>query len=284
MDMTINDTLHEQLSAVGLGYVTLEVPPRPAEELRSPEALARAADEVPFIEPERRATGRHVSVLYAEILGATVVEPPREVPPSVLAARQLLYTDEQEKEPTRAYKTYLTYKQAYDAARAAGKSADAEWRKLQTAQPGRIEAALATLSSFHQGDLSVAFASAQKAFAAGRRTGDQGPYSVCNAIPPRFWEPPLEDEDLGDEEERPFTRVMLERPWLRVALLSRAGWSVPGRAAEAYSNGRGDGSNTGLLALIPIAIFIGWQEDGTPLIIGWDNLIVPPCPPRLHPP
>ncbi|MBM7117008.1 hypothetical protein [Archangium primigenium] len=281
--MTSIDTLYEQLSEVGLGYVTLEVPPRPAEELQAPEALARAADEVPRFEPERRATGRTVSALYAEILGATVVEPPREVPPHVASAREFLYTDAAEHVPTRAYQTYLTYKQAYDAARAAGRSGEAEWRKLQTAQPGRIEAALATLSSFHQGDVSVAFASAQKAFAAGQRQGEAGPYLVCNALPPHFWAPRPDAEDTG-EEERPFTRVLLERPWLRMALLSRGGWSVPGRAVEAYSNGRGDDSNTGLLALIPIALFIGWQDDGTPLILGWDNLIVPPCPPRADPP
>ncbi|MFY0576295.1 hypothetical protein ACN28S_19770 [Cystobacter fuscus] len=223
------DSLYEQLSETGLGYVTLEVPPRPATELQTPEALARAADEVPALDPERRSTGRLISVLYAELLGATVVEPPREVPPSVTAARQLLYTDDNESVPTRAYKTYLAYKQAYDEARAAGRTGEAEWRKLQTAQPGRIEAALATLSSFHQGDLSVAFASAQKAFAAGQREGEEGPYFVCNAIPPRFWLPPSGQEDTGGEEARPFMRVMLERPWLRMALLGRDGWSVPGR-------------------------------------------------------
>ncbi|WP_224363938.1 hypothetical protein [Hyalangium versicolor] len=278
--MASQDVLQQQLSETGLGYVTLEVPPRPAVELQSPEALARVADEVPYLEPERRSTGRSVAALYAEILGAMVVEPPREQPPAVIAARQMLYTDESESVPSRAYKTYLSYKQAYDEARAAGKTGDAEWRKLQTAQPGRIEAALATLSSFHQGDLSVAFASAKKAFAAGQRDGEGGAYFVCHATPPNFWVTSPAQEESGDAQDRTSMRVMLERPWLRVALLSRDGWSVPGREVGAYSNGRADGSNSGLLALIPIAFFIGWQVDGTPVIIGWDNLIVPPCPPR----
>lgn len=286
MTDTEMDMLRQQLAVGGGGgYITLEVPPRPAAELNTPEALSRAADEVPYIEPERRSTGRRVSDLYAEILGATVVEPPREEPPAVIAARHLLYTDDTEKVPTREYKAYLDAKQAYDAARAAGKSGDAEWRKLQTTQPGRFEAALATIATFRQGGLVAAFASAQAAFAAGQRPGVDGPYVVCNPIPREFSTAlPPESYDTSGEPGLAFMRVMLDRPWLRLALLTRAGWSVPGRGAGAYSNGRADASNTGLLALVPIALFIGWDEEGTPVILAWENLVLPFCPPQSVPP
>jgi hypothetical protein len=49
------------------------------------------------------------------------------------------------------------------------------------------------------------------------------------------------------------SRVGIFRPWLDQTLLSLAGWSVPGRAQGAYSNGRLDASNTGVFSLIPTA-------------------------------
>jgi hypothetical protein len=278
--MADTDTLREQLSAIGQGYVTVEVPPRPAADLSTPEALARAADEVPYLEPQRRSTGRSVAELYAEILGAAVVDPAREEPKDVADARRLLYADEGGQVPTPGYRTYLHYKQLFDAARAAGQAGDAEWRALQTAQPGRIEAALATLAQHRQRDLGNAFAAAQTAFAAGQREGASGQYPICNATPARFWELEAWQYDTDHAEDRLPVRVMLDRPWLRLALLGRDGWWVPGRTAAAYSNGRADESNRGLWAIVPTALFVGWDEDETPVIVAWDNLAVPRCPPR----
>lgn len=275
------ETIREQLSATGRGYVTLEVPPRPAADLAAPEALARAADEVPAIEPTRRPTGRGVAAMYAEILEARVVEPGPEEPAAVATARRLLYTDAGESVPTRAHKAYLDLKHAFDAERAAGRTGDTEWRALQSAQPGRIEAAMATLSQHPQSALRAAFSAARAAFDAGRREGTVGRYHVCNATPSAFWaaKPGPHDTSIA-QVGRPLMRVLLERPWLRLALLGRDGWSVPGREAGAYSNGRADKSNVGLLALVPITLFIGWDEHETPLIVAWDNLVVPRCPQR----
>lgn len=277
--MTNIGIAHEQLSALAQGYLTIEVPPRPATDLSSPEALARAADEVPYIEPERRSTGRSVAALYSEILGATIVESATEKPPEVVAARRLLFADESRQVPTRLYNMYINYKTALDAARASGRTGEIEWRRFQTAQPGRVEDALAILAQHHERGLDAAFAAAREAFAAGQRDGLYGRYHTCNATPPNFWAP-HGAQDMGNAESRSPVRVMLERPWLRFALLSREGWRVPGREAGAYSNGRTDASNTGLLALIPVALFIGWEQDETPTIVAWDNLVVPPCPPR----
>lgn len=276
------DTLREQLSTIAQGYITVEDPPRPATDLSSPEALARAADEVPYLEPLRRATGRSVSELYGEILGAAIVDPAPE-PWNVTDARRLLYSDDADQVPTPLYATYLHYKQLYDAARAAGQSGEAEWKALQTAQPGRIEAALATISQFRQRDLNTAFAAARDAFVAGQREGELGQYLICNAIPARFWELEASQFDTDDAEDRLPVRVILERPWLRPPLLRRDGWWVPGRAAEAYSNGRADESNHGLWAVVPGALFIGWNEDEAPVIVAWDNVAVPRCPPRSAP-
>jgi len=281
--MTDTDTLREQLSAIGQGYITLEVPPRPAADLSTPEALARAADEVPYLEPVRRATGRSVANLYGEILGAAIVDPVPE-PKNVTDARRLLYADAGDQVPTPLYKTYLHYKQLYDAARAAGQSGDAEWRALQTAQPGRIEAALATISQYRQRDLGTAFAGAREAFAAGQREDVLGRYLICNATPARFWELEAWQFDTDDGDDCLPVRVLLERPWLRFALLRRDGWWVPGREAAAYSNGRADETNHGLLAVVPGALFIEWDDNETPMIVGWDNLAVPRCPPRNAPP
>lgn len=281
--MADTNTLREQLSAIGQGYITVEVPPRPAEDLSTPEALARAADEVPHLEPQRRATGRSVAELYAEILGAAVVAPAPE-PREVTDARRLLYADAEGQVPTPLYRAYLHYKQLYDAARAAGQSGDAEWRALQTAQPGRIEAALAVIAQYRQRDLGTGFAAAREAFVAGQREGSFGRYQICNATPARFWELEAWQYDTDNGEDRLPVRVLLERPWLRLALLRRDGWWVPGRAAAAYSNGRADESNHGLWAIVPTALFVGWDEDETPVIVGWDNLAVPRCPPRDAPP
>jgi hypothetical protein len=277
--MTDIGIVREQLSTLAQGYVTIEVPPRPAADLSTPEALARAADEVPYIEPERRSTGRSVASLYSEVLGATIVASASEAPPEVAAAQRLLFADESGRVPTRLYNMYINYKTALDAARASGRTGEIEWRKLQTAQPGRVEEALAILAQHRERGLDAAFATAREAFAAGQRDGLYGRYHACNATPRNFWAT-QGAQDMGSAEPRSPVRVMLERPWLRFALLSREGWRVPGREAGAYSNGRADASNTGLLALVPVALFIGWEQDGTPVIVAWDNLVVPPCPPR----
>jgi len=276
------DTLRDQLSTIAQGYITVEDPPRPAADLSTPEALARAADEVPYLEPLRRATGRSVAELYEEILGTAVVGPVPE-PKNVTDARHLLYSDDADQVPTPLYATYRHYKQLYDAARAAGQSGEAEWRALQTAQPGRIEAALATISQFRQRDLNTALAAAREAVIAGQREGELGRYLICNATPARFWELEASQFDTEDAEDRLPVRVILERPWLRTPLLRRDGWWVPGRAAGAYSNGRADESNHGLWAVVPSALFIGWDEDEAPVIIAWDNVAVPRCPPLSAP-
>lgn len=276
------DMLREQLSATVQGYVTLEVPPRPAADLRTPEALARAADEVPHLEAVRRSTGRSLAALYAEILGAAVVAPDaaHKNAEALAAAWRLLFSDDSGRVPTRAYRNYLKYKQAFDAARAAGRDAQAEWTALQTAQPGRIEAALATLSQNSQADLGAAFVAARVSLLAGQREGADGPYHICKATPANFWEPEPQQHVTSSAQDRPLMRVMLDRPWLHLALLSRDGWAVPGQQAGAYSNGRADDSNTGLLALVPVAFFVAWTEGGAAEIVAWENLVLPPCPLR----
>lgn len=281
--MPDTDTLREQLSAISQGYITLEVPPRPADELSSPEALARAADEVPYLEPRRRATGRSVAALYGEILGSAIVVPVAD-PKEVTNARRLLYADDGDQAPTPLYAAYRYYKQQYDAARAAGKAGEAESRAMQSAQPGRVEAALAVIAQHHQRDLGAAFATARDAFAAGQREGVLGRYAICNASPASFWSLEAPPDAPDTARGRVPMRVMLERPWLRLALLRRDGWWVPGQAAEAYSNGRADETNQGLWALVPSALFLDWDEDEAPVIVGWDNLAVPRCPPRSPPP
>jgi hypothetical protein len=223
-----------------------------------------------------------VAALYGEILGAAIVDPAPE-PSNVTDARRLLYADDRDQVPTPLYKTYLYYKQLYDAARAAGQSGEAEWRALQTAQPGRVEAALATISQYRQRDLGTAFAAAREAFIAGQREDSFGQYHICNATPARFWELEGSPYDTENGEDREPVRVLLERPWLRLALLRRDGWWVPGRAVAAYSNGHADESNHGLLAVVPGALFIGWDDNDTPVIVGWDNLAVPRCPPHGPP-
>lgn len=279
---TDNEALRALLSASSAGYITLEVPARPVEDLRQPEELARAADEVPRVAPVRQPTGRSVAVIYEEILGAIV--PPRGVSPKRLkalaAARQLLFEDDEARTPSHVYRTYLQRKATFDAVRAAGGDTHAVWTALQTAQPGRIEAALAALAQHSQGDLTTAFAEAQAAFVAGRREGGTGiQYYVCNAMPAQFWIIPDTVHYAVGPALRSITRVMLDRPWFRVALLSRAGWSVPGRGSGVYSSGRADESNNGLLPLVPIAFFIEWEERADPRIVAWENLIVPLCPP-----
>jgi hypothetical protein len=283
MVMADTDTLREQLSAIGQGYITLEVPPRPADELSSPEVLARAADEVPYLEPRRRATERSVAELYGEIVRSAVVVPTAE-PKDVTHARRLLYTDDEGQAPTPLYAAYRYYKQKYDAARAAGQSGEPEERALQMAQPGRVEAALAILAQYRQHDLGTAFAAARDALVAGQREGVLGRYPICNASPASFWTLEAPPSDAGSPGNRAPVRVMLERPWLQLALLRREGWWVPGWAADACSNGLADESNHGLWALVPTALFVGWDEDEAPVILGWDNLAVPRCPPRSAPP
>lgn len=283
MAMADTDTRREQLSTLGQGYITLEVPPRPADELSSPEALARAADEVLYLEPRRRANGRSVAELYGEILGAAIMAPAVK-PKDVTDARRLLFTDDGEQVPTSLFAAYLYYKKQYDAARTARQSGKDEWRALQTAQPGRVEAALAVLAQYRQRDLGTAFAAAREAFAAGQREGVLGRYPICNASPASFWALEAPPSDAGNPEDRVPVRVLLERPWLRLTLLRGDGWWVPGRAAGAYSNGRADQSNHGLWAIVPTALFVGWDEDEAPVILGWDNLAVPRCPPRSAPP
>lgn len=270
--------LRDELSAPGRGHITLQVPPLPAADLAGPESCSRAADAVPCFAEVHRSTGRSIAALYREILEQAVLYDSQEEPPSVAAARRLLYADPGTERPTQLFKNYLHHKNLLDAERAAGRTGEAEWGALQSAQPGRIEAALATLSQHRASDLRQTFRAARTAFAAGQREGAAGPYHLCNAAPSDFW---LLTPGVGANPGWPgrsSVRVTLDRPWLQIGLLSRAGWSVPGRQAGYYSTGKADDSNTGLMALIPVALFIGWEESEMPVVIAWESLVVPRCP------
>lgn len=53
-----------------------------------------------------------------------------------------------------------------------------------------------------------------------------------------------------------FARIDIRRSWLKENLFTTTGWSVEGRGKNAYSNGRGDKTNTGVFPLLPVAFIV----------------------------
>lgn len=208
-------------------FANMWSPLNPTGSVAAAESFATLVDAVPVMSPQYGTSGTSIDSFYGEIVNANVAPPPPD-PDGQAAfnrAEQLLFTDGTDfndlgqpvtvrvespfarnyRSKRKAYEdaltAYLTNFIDFDLSNPADQRkwailqpvlqgpVDRAFADLQTARPGVVESAIATMGQFQQSSLARIFATARQNYEQTRRGSLVGnpPWHVCEAFPANWF-------------------------------------------------------------------------------------------------